>query len=138
MNKETTAEEKESVLNTQNEQDTKMFNITMLPEKDISITVDTISKINVKVNKNVINEEYRKMITFCEPRPDKILNKFGALFFDSLFALFALSWESSSPSCSYNNFSLILFNSSIYLLNLEHLGCSLIQYGLIMITNIMM
>ena len=76
MNKETTAEEKESILNTQNEQDTKMFNITMLPEKDISITVDTISKINVKVNKNVINEEYRKMITFCEPRPDKILNKF--------------------------------------------------------------
>ena len=32
-------------LNTQNEKDTKMFNITMLPEKDISIRVDTISKI---------------------------------------------------------------------------------------------
>ena len=45
-------------------------------EKNIAIEVRTISKINVKVNKNVINEDYRKTITFCEPRPEKIINKF--------------------------------------------------------------
>ena len=74
INIETTAEENTSNnLNTENQ---NLFNITMLPEKDISIEVNVISKITVKVNKNVINEEYRKMISFCEPRPEKILNKF--------------------------------------------------------------
>ena len=72
-NIETTAEERNSNLNTETQ---NIFNITSLPEKDICIEVRTISKITVKVNKNVINEEYRKMITFCEPRPEKILNKF--------------------------------------------------------------
>ena len=72
-NIETTAEENNTFLNTQTQ---SIFNITMLPEKDISIEVNLLCKITVKVNKNVINEEYRKMITFCEPRPEKILNKF--------------------------------------------------------------
>ena len=73
INIETTAEEMNSNLNTEGQ---NIFNITSLPEKDICIEVKTISKIIVKVNKNVINDEYRKMITFCEPRPEKILNKF--------------------------------------------------------------
>ena len=72
-NIETTAEENNNSLNTASQ---KMFNITQLPEKDISIEVRTICKIIVKVNKNVVNEEYRKMINFCEPRPERILNKF--------------------------------------------------------------
>ena len=71
-NIETTAEEKNTNLNTENQK----FDITMLPEKDITIEVNIISKIIVKVNKNVINDEYRKLINFCEPRPEKILNKF--------------------------------------------------------------
>ena len=58
------------------EEDQDVMNIAMLPEKKISIVVKTISKITVKINKNVIDEEYRKMISFCEPRPEKILNKF--------------------------------------------------------------
>ena len=57
-------------------EDQNFVNIAMLPKKDISIVVKTISKITVKLNKNVIDEEYRKLISFCEPRPEKILNKF--------------------------------------------------------------
>ena len=77
INIETTAEDNNT--NTNNNLTTenqKLFNITMLPEKDITIEVNTISKIIVKVNKNVINDEYRKMISFCVPRPEKIMNKF--------------------------------------------------------------
>ena len=72
-NIETTAEENNTHLNTENQ---NVFNITMLPEKNISIEVNLICKIIVKVNRNVVNEEYRKMISFCEPRPEKIINKF--------------------------------------------------------------
>ena len=68
-NIETTVEEKNTL-------DNNNIDIALLPEKDITIEVRTISKINVKVNKNVINEDYRKTITFCEPRPEKIINKF--------------------------------------------------------------
>ena len=73
LNLETTAEERNNNLNSENQ---NIFNITQLPEKDINIEVKSICKITVKVNKNVINEEYRKMINFCEPRPERILNKF--------------------------------------------------------------
>ena len=73
LNLETIAEERNNNLNSENQ---NLFNITQLPEKDINIEVKSICKITVKVNKNVINEEYRKMINFCEPRPERILNKF--------------------------------------------------------------
>ena len=54
----------------------KEFDLTQISDNKISIIVDTISKIHVKVNRNVINEDYRKTLTFSEPRPEKILNKF--------------------------------------------------------------
>ena len=73
-NIETTAEE--NITNISANKTESAFNITMLPKKDISIEVNIISKITVKVNKLVINDEYRKMINFCEPRPEKIVNKF--------------------------------------------------------------
>ena len=73
-NIETTAEE--NITNISATKTESAFNLTMLPKKDISIEVNIISKITVKVNKLVINDEYRKMINFCEPRPEKIVNKF--------------------------------------------------------------
>ena len=54
----------------------KKFDLTQISNNKIVITVDTISKIQVKLNKNVINEDYRKAISFSEPRPEKIINKF--------------------------------------------------------------
>ena len=55
---------------------TKKFDLTSISQSKISIVVDTISTIQVKVNRNVINEDYRKTISFSEPRPEKIINKF--------------------------------------------------------------
>ena len=46
------------------------------PNVNTTIIVDTVSKIKIIYNKNVINEDYRKMIKFSEPRPEKIKNKF--------------------------------------------------------------
>ena len=99
-NIETTVEEKNDNLNTENQ---KLFNITMLPEKDISIEVNTICKVTVKVNKNVINEEYRKTITFCEPRPEKIINKFIKprtpwIFPNSIWAYYDYEYNDVSES----------------------------------------
>ena len=51
-------------------------NLTNLPKDKITIIVDTISKIPVKINQNVINENYMKNILFSEPRPEKIIDKF--------------------------------------------------------------
>ena len=50
--------------------------ITNLPKDKITIVVDTISKIHVKVNQNVVNDNLTKNIVFSEPRPEKIINKF--------------------------------------------------------------
>ena len=50
--------------------------LTNLPKDKISIIVDTISKVHVKVNQNVVNENYMKTILFSEPRPAKIIDKF--------------------------------------------------------------
>ena len=50
--------------------------ITNLPKDKITILVDTISKIHVKVNQNVVNDNLTKNIVFSEPRPEKIINKF--------------------------------------------------------------
>ena len=50
--------------------------LTQISKKKISIVVDTISKIQVKVNRNVINEDYKKTLSFSEPRPERLLNKF--------------------------------------------------------------
>ena len=46
------------------------------PNVNATIIVNTISKIKISYNKNVINEDYRKMIKFSEPRPEKLKNKF--------------------------------------------------------------
>ena len=62
--------------NNSNNNSTNENIITNLPKDKISITVDTISKIQVKVNQNVINENLAKNIVFSEPRPEKIINKF--------------------------------------------------------------
>ena len=51
--------------------------ITQLPKDKITIVVDTISKLYVKVNHNVLNENLSKNILFSEPRPERIINKFG-------------------------------------------------------------
>ena len=50
--------------------------ITNLPKDKITIVVDTISKMHVKVNQNVVNDNLTKNIVFSEPRPEKIINKF--------------------------------------------------------------
>ena len=50
--------------------------ITQLPKDKITIVVDTISKLYVKVNHNVLNENLSKNILFSEPRPERIINKF--------------------------------------------------------------
>ena len=47
-----------------------------LSKNKITISVDTISKIQVKVNHAVVNENLSKNIFFAEPRPEKIINKF--------------------------------------------------------------
>ena len=59
-----------------NEKSPAKFDLTQISKDKIIITVDTISKIQVKVNRNVINEDFRKTIAFSEPRPEKIINKF--------------------------------------------------------------
>ena len=50
--------------------------ITELPKDKITTVVDTISKLYVKVNHNVISENLTKNIVFSEPRPERIINKF--------------------------------------------------------------
>ena len=42
----------------------------------ITIDVDTVCKMNIKFNKKVIDDGYRKLIKFSEPRPEKIIDKF--------------------------------------------------------------
>lgn len=46
------------------------------PKDEISILITHLGKKIVKVNHNVINDEYRKMIKFTEPRPVKIIDRF--------------------------------------------------------------
>ena len=50
--------------------------ISLNASKNISITVDTICKIHIKYNPNIIDENYRKLFRFSVPRPEKNLNKF--------------------------------------------------------------
>ena len=52
----------------------KLLNIDI--NNKINITVDTICKLEVKFNKNVISDDYRKLIQFSSPRPEKIIDKF--------------------------------------------------------------
>ena len=47
-----------------------------LPKDKITIEVDTISRISVRINRNVITDDYIKTIQYTEPRPEKILNRF--------------------------------------------------------------
>ena len=71
QNQDETNEEEE-----QNKEGQKPLTLTNLPKDKITIIVDTISKVPVKVNQNVINENYMKTILFSEPRPAKIIDKF--------------------------------------------------------------
>ena len=59
-----------------NENQNANITLTELPKDKITIIIDTISKIPVRVNQNVINENYMKTILFSEPRPEKIIDKF--------------------------------------------------------------
>ena len=42
----------------------------------ITVTVKAISKKSIKVNMNVVDEDYHKNIKYSEPRPLKLINKF--------------------------------------------------------------
>ena len=44
--------------------------------QNITISVDTISKMNIKYNNKVIDDNYRKLFKFSIPRPERILNRF--------------------------------------------------------------
>lgn len=48
------------------------------PERksEIKVLVPQVAKKQIKVNHNVINDEYRKMIKYTEPRPVKIIDRF--------------------------------------------------------------
>ena len=50
--------------------------ISINPDNNISITVDTICKMHIKYNPKIIDENYRKLFKFSVPRPEKNLNKF--------------------------------------------------------------
>ena len=71
-------EKKEEANDDPNKEQKTIMNSTLteLPKDKITITVDTLSKLQVKVNQNVINENYMKTISFSEPRPEKIIDKF--------------------------------------------------------------
>ena len=66
----------EETKNNDEKKPAEKFDLTQISDDKITIVVKTISKIHVKVNKNVINEDYRKTLAFSEPRPEKIINKF--------------------------------------------------------------
>ena len=68
---ETAAPKKDTLSST-----SKSLDLTSIEAKKINIVVDTISVMHIKFNKNVINDEYRKTISFSEPRPEKIIDKF--------------------------------------------------------------
>ena len=75
--------------------------LTNLPKDKITTKVDIISKIPVKVNQNVINENYMKTILFSEPRPEKIIDKFVKprtpwSFPISIWAYYGYSYEGLS------------------------------------------
>ena len=69
--------EEENIEKENNNEITDIKNaITKLPKDKITIVVDTISKLHVKMNHNVINENLTKNILFSVPRPERIINKF--------------------------------------------------------------
>ena len=57
-------EKKEEANDDPNKEQKTIMNSTLteLPKDKITITVDTLSKLQVKVNQNVINENYMKTI----------------------------------------------------------------------------
>ena len=67
---------KENEDDSDNESDEDENSFLNLSKDKMTITVDTISKIHVKVNYNVVNENLSKNIFFSEPRPPKIIDKF--------------------------------------------------------------
>ena len=50
--------------------------ISLNTDQKISITVDTLCKMNIKYNPHIIDSNYRKLFKFSVPRPEKNLNKF--------------------------------------------------------------
>ena len=50
--------------------------VLMNTTDSISINVDTLCKMHIKHNNNVIDENYRKLFKFSVPRPEKNINKF--------------------------------------------------------------
>ena len=71
----------------------------------------------VKVNKNIGNEEYRKMIIFCGPMPEKIINKFTKprttwVFPNSILAYYDYEYNDVSESylCFEFDFNRCQFN----------------------------
>ena len=96
-NQEDNSEQETNNNNTQN----KDMTLTNLPKDKITIVIDTISKVHVKVNQNVINENYMKTILFSEPRPEKIIDKFVKprtpwSFPISIWAYYGYSYEGLS------------------------------------------
>ena len=74
-------QERENAINEGREFDeSKIEKSVTLTEPDkneiIKVKVQYISKQIIKINRNVLNEDYRKNIKFTEPRPLKIINKF--------------------------------------------------------------
>jgi len=72
-NENESEEDEEEDNNINNRDKNSLLNLS---KNKITITVDTISKIHVKVNHAVVNENLSKNIFFSEPRPEKIINKF--------------------------------------------------------------
>ena len=50
--------------------------IELNTSQNITITVNTICKMHIKYNPQIIDENYRKLFKFSVPRPERILNKF--------------------------------------------------------------
>ena len=50
--------------------------VNLNTNENISIIVDTLCKMHIKHNNNVIDENYRKLFKFSMPRPEKNINKF--------------------------------------------------------------
>ena len=100
-----------------NNKDTK--SLMKLKKNKITIIVDTISKIHVKFNQTVVNENLSKNIFFSEPRPEKIINKFVKprtpwTFPISIWAYYGYEYEGNTEeylnSCFEFDFNRCQFN----------------------------
>ena len=77
--------------------------ISLDTSQKISIEIDSICKMNIKYNKKVVDEGYRKLIKFSLPRPEKIIDKFIKprtpwSFPSSIWAHYGYSFEDYSEA----------------------------------------